>query len=209
MSQPSAEPFGWAVLGPGNISRRFVSQLPSSQRGVLVAVGSSDPERASLFAHDNGAAAAHTGTYADILADPAVDGVYVSTVHTTHPGLALAAIAAGKHVLCEKPMAPNSGSVMAMVDAARTSGVSLVEAYMYRFHPQTQKLLELVADQVIGTVTHIDASFAFAVGQPKGRLFDVDTAGGGILDVGGYPVCLWPVRWRARQPTTRSPSPPS
>ncbi len=190
MSNPPADRFGWAVLGPGNIARRFASQLPSSQAGVLVAVGSSDPERAAAFARDHGAETAHAGTYDEILADPAVHGVYVSTVHTTHARLALAAIAAGKHVLCEKPMAPNSGSVMAMVDAARTSGVSLVEAYMYRFHPQTQKLLELVADQAIGTVTHVDASFAFAVGQPRGRLFDVDTAGGGILDVGGYPVSL-------------------
>ncbi|MET0694041.1 MAG: aldo/keto reductase [Propionibacteriaceae bacterium] len=188
-NQPTAS-FGWAVLGPGNIARRFVSQLPSSQAGVLVAVGSSDPQRAATFARENAPDDVHTGSYEEILADAAVDAVYVSTVHTGHARLALAAIAAGKHVLCEKPLAPNSGSVMAVVDAARTAGVSLVEAYMYRFHPQTQMLRELIADGAIGAVSHIDASFAFAVGQPKGRLFDLDTAGGGILDVGGYPVSL-------------------
>lgn len=182
--------FGWAVLGPGSIARRFVSQLPASTRGVLVAVGSSDPARAASFAQENGVPDVRTGSYADVLADPAVDGVYVSTVHTGHAHLTLQALAAGKHVLCEKPLAPNRGTVMAMVDAARTGGASLVEAYMYRFHPQTAKLLELVADQTIGELTHIDASFAFRTGSITGRLYDVDLAGGGILDVGGYPVSL-------------------
>lgn len=190
MKQQSAERFGWAVLGPGKIARRFVSQLPASQRGVLVAVGSSDPKRAADFVRDCNVPDARPGSYAEVLADPNVDGVYVSTVHTTHAALTLAAIAAGKHVLCEKPMAPNSGAVMAMVDAARTAGVSLVEAYMYRFHPQTDKLLELVGGGAIGDVTHIDASFAFRAGRQEGRLFEVATAGGGILDVGGYPVSL-------------------
>jgi aryl-alcohol dehydrogenase-like predicted oxidoreductase/predicted dehydrogenase len=157
---------------------------------VLVAVGSSDPDRAAAFANDNGAPDAHTGGYADVLADPAVDAVYVSTVHTGHAHLTLQALAAGKHVLCEKPMAPNRGTVMALVDAARTSGVSLVEAYMYRFHPQTAKVLELVGAGAIGELTHVDASFAFRTGGTEGRLFDVDLAGGGILDVGGYPVSM-------------------
>ncbi len=179
----------WAVLGPGTIARRFVSQLPSTRTGRLVAVGSSDLGRAQALADEVGGEVS-VGSYAEVLADPSVDAVYIATVHTTHARLALAAIAAGKHVLVEKPLAPNAGSVMAVVDAARARGVTVLEAYMYRFHPQTRLLLRLIAEGAIGQVSHIDASFSFAVGTPTGRLFDPELAGGGILDVGGYPVSM-------------------
>ncbi len=188
--------FGWAILGAGSIARQFAGQLPHS-RGRLVAVGSRDAEKGRRFVDaldltEDERAAIRVGDYDAVLADEAVDAVYIATVHTTHAALVLAALRAGKHVLCEKPMAPNWGTVMSLVDAARQSGVCLVEAYMYRFHPQTAKVLELVAAGAIGELTHVDASFAFGGGggARTGRLFDVDTAGGGILDVGGYPVSL-------------------
>ncbi|UYO96443.1 aldo/keto reductase [Microbacterium sp. M28] len=183
---------GWAVLGPGNIARRFLTGLASSA-GELVAVGSSAADRARAFADDakeQGATDVTAGAYADALADPRVDAVYVSSVHTAHADLVLAAIAAGKAVLCEKPLAVNHGTAMALVDAARQAGVPLVEAYMYRFHPQTRTVLGLVRDGAIGRVVHVDASFAFRVGERRGRLFDPALAGGGILDVGGYPVTM-------------------
>jgi len=183
---------GWAVLGPGGIARRFLSQLPASN-GTLVAAGSSSTDRARAFADDaveHGFADVSASTYDEVLADPRVDAVYVSTVHTGHAHLVVAALEAGKAVLCEKPLAPNHGTAMALADAARQAGLPLVEAYMYRFHPQTAALLDLVRDGVIGAVTHVDASFAFRAGERSGRLFDVDTAGGGILDVGGYPVTM-------------------
>jgi predicted dehydrogenase len=109
-------------------------------------------------------------------------------VHTTHAALTIRALRAGKHVLCEKPLAPNNGQVMTMVNVARDTGLCLVEAFMYRFHPQTREVLSLVAEGVIGDLVHIDAGFAFRTGSTEGRLFDPGTAGGGILDVGGYPV---------------------
>src|SRR5699024_337791 len=113
----SSAPFRWAVLGPGGIARRFASQLPSSQDGVLVAVGSSSPERARAFADEFPLAEpALLGSYDEILASDQVDAVYVSTVHTGHAELAAAALEAGKHVLCEKPMTPNSGTTMALTD---------------------------------------------------------------------------------------------
>ncbi|MDQ0632320.1 putative dehydrogenase/aryl-alcohol dehydrogenase-like putative oxidoreductase [Arthrobacter pascens] len=184
------ETIRWGILGPGSIARQFAKQLPSSQTGELVAVGSSDRTRAKDFAAEAGVPHAITGTYEEVLSSPDVDAVYVSTVNTSHAQLVLAALRAGKHVLCEKPLAPNHGSVMAIVDAARTAGVILIEAYMYRFHPQTVKLLELIRDGAIGQVQHIDASFCFDVPEKKGRLFDANLAGGGILDVGGYPVTM-------------------
>ncbi|MCJ1700002.1 aldo/keto reductase [Rathayibacter festucae] len=183
---------GWAVLGPGSIARRFLSQLPASSRGArLVAAGSSDQGRAAAFAAEaveHGFPDATAGDYAAVLADPQVTAVYISTVHTGHAALVLQALEAGKAVLCEKPLAVNHGTAMALVDAARSAGLPLVEAYMYRFHPQTAALLELVRDGVIGDVVHIDASFSFRTGAREGRLYDVATAGGGILDVGGYTV---------------------
>lgn len=184
----------WAVLGPGGIARRFVSQLPAAGH-ELVAVGASPPpagaERARAFAAEFAplfAAPAAVGDYDEVLARDDVDAVYVSTVHVTHAKLALAAVRAGKHVLCEKPLAPNHGTVMAVVDAAREAGVHFLEAYMYAHHPQIAKLLDLVRSGAIGTVQHVDASFSFATGAKEGRLYDADLAGGGILDVGGYPV---------------------
>nr|WP_243233456.1 aldo/keto reductase [Microbacterium sp. CIAB417] len=183
---------GWAVLGPGGIARRFLTGIGSGD-GRIVAVGSSDAARARSFADEaeqQGAEEVTAGDYTQALADPRVDAVYVSTVHTSHPALAIAAISAGKAVLCEKPLAVNHGTAMAMVDAARQAGVPLVEAYMYRFHPQTRAVLDLVREGAIGRVLHIDASFAFRVGERRGRLLDPGVAGGGILDVGGYTVTM-------------------
>ncbi|WP_062950280.1 aldo/keto reductase [Brachybacterium sp. sponge] len=187
----SSTPFRWAVLGPGAIARRFASQLPDSAEGVLVAVGSSSPERAAAFAEEfplEGPAL--VGDYEQVLASDEVDAVYVSTVHTGHARLAAAALEAGKHVLVEKPLTPNSGTTMALLDLAARSGKVLLEAYMYRFHPQTVRVLELVAEGAIGELVHVDASFAFDTGSRSGRLFDTATAGGGILDVGCYPLSL-------------------
>jgi aryl-alcohol dehydrogenase-like predicted oxidoreductase/predicted dehydrogenase len=189
MSTTTVPPVRWAILGPGSIARRFVSQLPSCPGAALVAIGSSDPDRAARFAAEQVPdLTVHTGTYDEILADADVDAVYLSTVHTTHPQLAIAALEAGKHVLCEKPLAANHASVMAVAEVARRTGRVLLEAYMYRFHPQTRTVLELIAEGAVGDVLHVDASFAFRAGERSGRLFDPATAGGGILDVGGYPV---------------------
>ncbi|WP_432541367.1 aldo/keto reductase [Kineococcus sp. SYSU DK002] len=183
-------PTRWAVLGPGGIAHRFASQLPFAD-AELVAVGSSPTpagaERARAFAAEF-APDAFVGDYDAVLAREDVEAVYVSTVHVTHARLALAAVRAGKHVLVEKPFAPNHGTVMAMVDAARRSGVHVLEAYMYAHHPQFQKVLQLVREGAVGTVQHVDASFSFATGKKEGRLYDAALAGGGILDVGGYPV---------------------
>ncbi|GAA1332925.1 aldo/keto reductase [Brachybacterium rhamnosum] len=181
----------WAVLGPGSIARRFATHLPHSELGELAGVGSRDAGRARAFAEefDLGADAV-IGDYDEVLASDAIDAVYVSTVHTGHAQLAIAALRAGKHVLCEKPLAPNSGTVMAITDAARRSGKVLLEGFMYRFHPQTLRVLEIVASGELGEITHVDASFSFDTGRREGRLFGTDVAGGGILDVGCYPLSL-------------------
>src|SRR5699024_2378256 len=182
---PMSSTLRWAVLGPGSIARRFASQLPHSEHGELVAVGSSSPERARAFAEEHPLAEpALIGSYQDVLASDEVDAVYVATVHTGHARLAAAALEAGKHVLCEKPLTPNGGTTLALTDLASRSEARLLEAYMYRFHPQTVRVLDLVADGAIGEVSHVDASFSFGSGGREGRLVHVASAGGGILDVG-------------------------
>ena len=123
----------WAVLGPGAISRDFVTGLRSSHHGVLHAVGSSSAERASAFAAEHGAEA--SGTYDEILARDDVDAVYIGTVHTTHADLAIRALEAGKAVLCEKPASPTADEVDRILDAAARAGRPFVEAFKTRFGP--------------------------------------------------------------------------
>jgi predicted dehydrogenase/aryl-alcohol dehydrogenase-like predicted oxidoreductase len=178
----------WGVLGPGDIARTFARQLPLSRTGRLVAVGSRDAGRATAFAAEFGAARAH-GSYEELLADPEVDAVYIATPHPAHPEWVIRAAEAGKHVLCEKPLAVTWAHAMAAVEAARRHDVFLMEAYMYRHHPQLRLLTDLIRDGVLGTVAQVQASFSFAnTFDPAGRLFAQALGGGGILDVGGYPV---------------------
>jgi dihydrodiol dehydrogenase / D-xylose 1-dehydrogenase (NADP) len=119
----------WALLGPGAISADFARALPNSQNGVLHAVGSSNPARAAAFAQQHGAAV--SGTYADILARDDVDAVYIGTVHTTHAELAIAALEAGKAVLCEKPVTPTVADTQRVIAVAREQKRPLLEAYKY------------------------------------------------------------------------------
>jgi predicted dehydrogenase len=181
----------WGILGTGNIAHSFANQLPLSRTGTLVAVASRRPETAAAFAAEYGLELSYGG-YQALLDDDTVDAVYVSTPHPGHAEWAVRAAEAGKHVLCEKPLSLNHSWAMAMVEAARRNDVFLMEAYMYRCHPRTARLVELVRGGAIGTLHQIQASFAFRTGtvDPAGRILDPALAGGGILDVGGYPVSL-------------------
>ena len=184
----------WGIAGPGGIAHRFAEQLPHSRTGELVALASRSPERGRAFAAEfekaPGGIRVHE-SYDDLFADPEVDAVYISTVHTQHVRLAIQALDAGKHVVCEKPLSVDHAGAMAVVEAARRNGRYLAEAFMYRFHPQTLLLAQLVADGAIGEVQHVDAAFSFRTNAPADhRLMDPRLAGGGILDVGGYPVSI-------------------
>jgi predicted dehydrogenase len=180
----------WGIVGPGGIAHRFADQLAHSRTGTLVAAASRSLERAQAFAAEYASDAAPVrayGSYDELYADQEVDAVYIATVHTEHVRLVLAALEAGKHVISEKPLSVDHAGVMVVVEAARRAGLYLAEGFMYRFHPQTARLAELVRDGAIGEIQHVDASFAFAADLPaEHRLKNPDLAGGGILDVGGY-----------------------
>lgn len=181
----------WAVLGTGAIGGTFARNLAKSETGELAAVGSRALASARKFAAEYGPNVRAHGSYDDLLADGDVDAVYIATPHPLHAQWAIRAAEAGKHILCEKPVAINHPEAMAMLDAAQRHGVFFMEAFMYRCHPQTAKLVELLGSGVIGRVAVIRATFSFNGGfNPEGRLFKNDLAGGGIMDVGCYPVSM-------------------
>ena len=178
----------WAILGAGAISGDFAHALPDSDLGRLYAVGARDVSRAEEFAAAHGAPV--VGTYDEILDRDDIDAVYVGTVHTTHTDLVQQALAAGKAVLCEKPLGVDPAETDAAITAARAAGLPLVEAFKYRFGPFADRLRELVSGGALGDLVEIESSLGFAAGSHTGRLFDPATAGGAILDVGCYPLSL-------------------
>lgn len=181
-----SERLSWGILGTGSIARKFASELPFSQTGHLRAVGSRTREAADRFASDFPGVRAHAG-YEALLADPEVQAVYISTPHPQHAEWAIATAEAGKHILCEKPLALNLAEAMVVVEAARRRGVFLMEAFMYRCHPRTDRIAELVRTGAIGRVQLIRAAFSFASRyNAEGRIFSNALGGGGILDVGCY-----------------------
>ena len=177
----------WGILGAGNIARKFARDLPGSFSGELAAVAARSSDRADAFAKEFGAATSYAG-YSSLLHDESVDAVYIATLNDTHAPLAIAAARAGKHVLCEKPFALNAAQAAAVIEIARDEGVVVTEAFMYRLHPQTLRLLELIQSGTIGDVERIDASFGFEAASRTGRLFENAQGGGALMDVGCYPV---------------------
>ncbi|TQX84102.1 MULTISPECIES: aldo/keto reductase [Rhizobium] len=180
----------WGIIGPGTIARTFAEAVVHSATGRLVAVGTRSPGKLGL--HDDFPGARIVNGYGALLADPEIDAVYIATPHPGHAEWAIKAARAGKHVLIEKPMALSAFDADSIFHEARKAAVFAGEGYMYRFHPQTTRLVELVRDGAIGEVRIIRSSFGFDMGRhrPEHRLFANELAGGGILDVGGYPVSM-------------------
>jgi predicted dehydrogenase len=180
----------WGILGTGRIAGIFAKQLSQSKTGKLAAIGSRSQASADRFAAEYRVARSH-GSYEALLADSQVQAVYIATPHSLHAEWCLKAAAAGRHILCEKPLTLNHTEALAVVKAARNHDVFLMEAFMYRCHPQTAKLIELLREKVIGEVRIIHASFGFQRDfNPEARLFKNALAGGGILDVGCYTVSM-------------------
>jgi len=183
-----ADKLQWGILGAGGIAKAFARGVAHSRTGRVVAVGSRSKAKADAFADEFGIPNRHA-SYEALLADPGVQAVYVATPHPMHAEWAVKAAEARKHVLCEKPIGLNQYEAMAMIEAALRHDVFLMEAYMYRCHPQTVRLVDLVRGGAVGEVRVIKATFSFHAGfNPESRLFASALGGGGILDVGGYPV---------------------
>ena len=180
----------WGIMGTGMIAHTFANGLAKSRTGKLVAVGSRTQKSADSFAAEFAPIRAH-GSYEALLADPDVQAVYISTPHPSHAEWCIKAARAKKHILCEKPLTMNHAEAMVVIEAAREHGVFLMEAFMYRCHPQTARLVELVRSGAIGQVGVIHATFSFhGAYNPEGRLFKNELGGGGILDVGCYTTSI-------------------
>lgn len=178
----------WGIITTGWIARKFATDLPQSRTGRFVAVGARQLADAQKFAADFGGGNAH-GSYDALLRDPSVQVVYIGTPHPSHAEWAIKAAEAGKHVLCEKPMTLRLADTERVIAAAKRHNVLLMEAFMYRFHPQTRKVAALVREGAIGEVRLIRASFNVTCSfNPEHRMFKKSLGGGAILDLGCYPV---------------------
>jgi len=180
----------WGIIGTGAIAHTFARGVAKSRTGKVVAVGSRTQAAADAFAKEFGLEHAH-GSYEALLSDARVEAVYISTPHPSHAEWCIKAARAKKHILCEKPLTLNHAEAMAVAEAARENGVFLMEAFMYRCHPQTAKLVELIRSGAIGQVGVIQATFGFrGEFNAAGRLFNNELGGGGILDVGCYTTSI-------------------
>ncbi len=180
----------WGILGTGNIARQFAQAMALAQRGSLRSVGSRSLSSAQAFAAAYQVPQAH-GSYDALLADPAVDAVYISLPNSLHHEWTIRALRAGKHVLCEKPLAANRAQAVEMFDVARRTGRLLVEAFMFRSSPLTAAWLKEVRGGMIGRVLMVRSSFCFCTRLQEGNIrFARSMAGGALMDVGCYCINL-------------------
>jgi D-xylose 1-dehydrogenase (NADP+, D-xylono-1,5-lactone-forming) len=177
----------WGLLGTARINRMVIPPLRASAGNRLLAVASRDAARADAYAREWGIERAH-GSYEALLADPEIDAVYVPLPNHLHAEWTIRAARAGKHVLCEKPLALTAAEVDAMEAAARASGVVLAEAFMYRHHPQTLRVKELVEGGAIGTPRFVRGTFSFTLDRPNDVRLRPEWGGGCLWDVGCYPL---------------------
>jgi xylose dehydrogenase (NAD/NADP) len=176
----------WGILSTGNIARQFATGVAQSSRCTIAAVGSRQKGSADSFAKLFGIPAAF-GSYRELIACDEVDAVYNALPNSMHHEWTLAALAAGKHVLCEKPLASNADHAREMFDAAEKAGKILVEAFMYRSHPQTLAALDAVRSGAIGELKLIRTSFCYRTRKIDGNIrFSRELAGGGLMDIGCY-----------------------
>ena len=187
----------WGILGTGEIAHVFCNALRFSQTSCLQAIASTSAQRAwdlgNIFNCPN-----TYGNYEALLRNPLVDVVYIATLNHQHAPLAIKAARAGKHILVEKPIALNVAELEEIIDAAQKAKVFLMEGFMYRCHPQMDRLRSLLEDQVIGEIYLIEASFGYyAPYDPiaPSRVYRPNWGGGALLDVGCYPISI--ARWIA------------
>ncbi|MDX1377468.1 MAG: Gfo/Idh/MocA family oxidoreductase [Anaerolineales bacterium] len=177
----------WGLLSTARINRSLIPPLQVSKRNHLLAVGSRTQETANAYAREKKIERAH-GSYDALLADPDIDVVYNSLPNHLHAEWTIKAVEAGKHVLCEKPLALSADEVDAIKAAAHEHGRVVTEAFMYRHHPQTLKVQELVRNGSLGTLKLIRGSFSFRLNDEKNIRLVPEMGGGSIWDVGCYPI---------------------
>jgi D-xylose 1-dehydrogenase (NADP+, D-xylono-1,5-lactone-forming) len=190
----------WGLLSTAPINRRILDAVRESDLAEVVAVGSRDQARADAYAREHGIPRAH-GSYEALLADPDVEAIYVSVPNSLHVPWTLRALEAGKHVLCEKPFSRHAEDVERVFDVAEAAGLVVSEGFMWRHHPQTAKLAQLLADGAIGALRLVRVGFSFPLETDRGpddARFRADLDGGALMDLGCY--CVSAIRFVAGEP---------
>lgn len=178
----------WGILSTANIGRAAViPAIKESTRGEVVAVASRENRRAEEFAAENGIPKAF-GSYEELLEDEHVDAIYIPLPNNMHREWTIRAAEAGKHVLCEKPLALTATECDEMADAAENAGVVCMEAFMYRFHPRIDAVTKLIASGVIGELRSMYSAFTFKLTTNDNIRLDPELGGGSLMDVGCYCV---------------------
>ena len=190
MTPITSEIINWGIIGPGSIANRFAGGLAAVPGAKLHAVGSRTQAKADEFADRHGAPKRYA-SYEALAEDPDVQVVYIATPHPQHKGAALLCLEHGKSVLLEKPFTVNAKEAAEVIDSARSKDLFVMEAMWARFFPGMRKVRELIASGTIGEARMVQADFGFRADvDPDSRLFSPALAGGGLLDVGVYPISL-------------------
>jgi predicted dehydrogenase len=187
----------WGLLSTANINRRLIPAIRGAERAELHAVASRNPARAEDYAAEWNIPRPHR-SYEAMLEDPDIDAVYISLPNSLHTEWTVRAAEAGKHVLCEKPLALSVAECDQIIAAAEANGVVITEAVMYLHHPLLERARQLVQDGAIGRVTMVRGAFSFFLDRVNDVRWKPELGGGSLWDVGSYPVSF--VRWIAGEP---------
>ncbi len=180
----------WGIMGAGGIAYVFCNGMRFTDSGQIRAVASRTPARRERLAQDYNIPRQYDA-YEALLTDDDVDAIYIATIHPLHAEWAVRCAEAGKHLLIEKPIGMNRTEAAQMVDAARENDVFLMEAFMYRCHPQIAKVVDIIQSGRIGEVLVIRSTFSYrAAFNPQSRLFNREMGGGAILDIGCYTASM-------------------
>jgi D-xylose 1-dehydrogenase (NADP+, D-xylono-1,5-lactone-forming) len=181
-----AQKIRWGIISTARIGEgAVIPAIQKSRNGEVVAVASRDLAKGQEFAKRLNIPKAY-GSYEEMLADPDIDAVYNPLPNHLHAPLSIQAAEAGKHVLCEKPLALNAEEAQQMADAFNQRGLLLMEAFMYPFHPQTEKVKQMVDTGMIGDLRLMTANFTFSIGDEDDIRMKKDMGGGALYDVGCY-----------------------
>ncbi len=180
-------PLRWGLLSTAHINQSLIPPLKESKRNQLAAVASRNLQKAETYAAEWKIPKAY-GTYEELLSDPEVDVIYNSLPNSLHAAWTVKALEAGKHVLCEKPIATTLEDMDAITDAALKTGKVVAEAFMYRHHPQTLRVKELVKGGAIGKVVMMRGVFTFKLTNQRDIRLNPRLGGGSIWDIGCYPI---------------------
>jgi predicted dehydrogenase len=191
------DPVRWGILSTARINEQVLAGMKQSDRVAVVAVASRDQARADAYARERAIERAH-GSYEGLLEDPDVEAIYISLPNSLHVDWSIRALEAGKHVLCEKPFDRRPAEVERAFDIAEGTGRLLMEAFMYRHHPQTKRFAEVVGSGAIGELRQVRSSFSFTLKDPENVRLRPELDGGALMDVGCY--CLSIARLLAGEP---------